>query len=311
MSAQVLARAAALAVSVLALAGAVGVAAAHAGAPTSVAFAEAATEAPFGSSWVTEIRVTATDASGQIGPESGVVQVSVDAIPGVWATLPLRDGGSAFLAQPADQPLLPAGSYTLRATFLPSGDLLSSAISSPSSLTITPLKASLDVEVSLRDDAVAVTTTVDGDFVTALDSVPAGEWTFDLRTRSGDTNLETLVVAQQPTDREPETSFFTTAIAPGTEYVVEWAFAPVEEIAGGLDAVTTGEAPLDVPPASILTVLAQPIAAPLPVWIAAIVMLLALATTAIVLVVRARRRASANRTDDDPPATPPAAEIEA
>lgn len=292
----------ALSIGIIAFLGLVVPVAAHAAVPTTVTFAEPVTTAPFASDWVVGIQVAAPGTGVLVSAGDGRVDVVIDGIAGTWASLDVFAGGSAFLSQPLDQPLLPAGDYTLRAIFVPSGSGLTSVTSEPASLTITPLAVDAEVVAALTADAIVVTATLTGDFVESTGSAPAGVWTFALSRPGRDSVIEESRRAQDASALDPVSVTFVSRLAAGTEYTVLWTFMPVDELAGGLELVGEGTTSISTPPASLVTFLATPVAAALPVWIVIAVVLVALLTASIILGLMLRRHRALPHAGDPIPA---------
>jgi hypothetical protein len=264
--------------------------AAAAALPTTIAFAAPTIEAPFASDWVMEIQVTAPDSGYLVGPGDGRVEVVIDGVAGTWATLDLVAGGVAFLSQPADQPLLAAGTYSLRAILIPSGTALTSVTSAPATLTVTPLAVAADVTVTSAGEVLEVTSALTGEYLEATGTAPPGVWTFELSAVGRDTVIETRQRAQDAATLDPETVSFSVPIAAGTTYLVAWTFVPVDELAPGLVLEGTGTVEYRTPDATLFTWLTAPVEAPIWVWLGIALGLLALIAAVVVLALRRRRR---------------------
>ena len=269
---------------------------------TTVAFSEQQVSAPFASNWTAQIQVSGV---GMLVTEGdGQVDISIDGIPGVWASLDLMVGGYAFLSQPLDQPLLPAGDYSVRALLIPSGSGLSPATSAPLALTITPLTTTATVSTELTGETLTVTGELSGTYLESTGLAPAGIWQAALSTSADETAIETLRFAQDATERDPVSATFATTLSLGTEYRVDWSFTPVDELAAGLDLTATGTETVETRAPTIIDAVTAPIAWPLWASIAAGATIVLLAGAVIAFAVLARRKRSKSETiavnDDDP-----------
>lgn len=283
---------------------ALGPGAAMAATTTTVTFSDQELTAPFASNWTTQIQVSGV---GFLVTEGdGNVDVSIDGIPGVWASLDLMVGGYAFLSQPLDQPLLPAGDYSVRALLIPSGSGLNPATSSPLALTITPLTTTATLSTDLSGETLTVTGQLTGSYLESTGLAPAGIWEASLYQSGDDTTIETLRFAQSATQPDPATATFATALSLGTEYRVDWNFAPVEELAAGLDLTGSSSEMVETRAPTILDSLASPVPAPLLAWIASIAVLVLLVAAIVTLAVLSRRTRVLTPTavDDAPPGQP-------
>jgi hypothetical protein len=261
-------------------------------APPGIVFVEPNVTAAFGGDWLLEIAVTSGGAP--VGPSAGTVDVTVAGVAGIFASVPLQSDGHAYVTQPIDQPLLPAGTHQVTALFTPTGGSgLSSATSAPATLTITPLAVTVDVSAG-ADPAVGsapvISSTLSGDYVSAMGTLPAGIWSFDVTAAGSSTALFSTRRVQDPFATEPLTVEVPGSLRASTDYRVEWRFEPAAELAGGLELTTEGTTTFRTPDATILTTLAAPISWPLWAWITFAVVLLALVATAVVLLVRWMKR---------------------
>jgi hypothetical protein len=277
-------------------------AAAFAEEATTIEFVDAGpTMTDFASPWTLELVVTAPPASGEHGynetnPESGTVDVYVDGIAGVYASgLPIQADGVAYFAQPATQPLLAAGTHTIRAIFNPlaGSRLLSSQTTVPATLTINSL--TVEASVTARMDASVaeapiVTGSLSGGFVDAYGGPPAGIWTFTTRDDEGEIVFATAV-AQEGLSNDPVQIIVPTKLARDAEFTVESVYTPDPSLAAGLAVTQAPTARFTSAAASFAELLVTPV--PAPGWaivLAGAILLLMIAATSWLAVVLVRRR---------------------
>ncbi len=287
-------------VAVLAIAAVLSSPLAASAATSSVAFAAPETTAAFGSDWVLEVRVSASQDNFRlpVTAASGSIDIVVSGIAGTFATVPLQNGGVAYFAQPADQPLLPAGAHTLTAIFNPSGgSSLVGSTSAPATLTITALVVDTTVTAA-ADPAVAsgpvITAQLAGEYLDVTGTVPAGIWSFQLHESGTSSSLFETRLVQDPFASEPIIITVDAPLRSSTDYEVSWTFEPVAELAVGLAVATEGSASFRTPDGTIITALANPVEWPWWAWLSAGLVLVGLAVAVVVLLVqRARRSPSA------------------
>jgi hypothetical protein len=273
------------------------------GTGTTIAFQETEATAPFDSPWMFTISVQAearADEDGyrniEIGPESGTVDVYVDGIAGAYATaLPLQATGVAYFAQPSGQPLLAAGTHTLRAIFNPlaGSGLQTSQTQTPATFTIEPLTVVATISASMDASASeypVITGALGGSSVDAWGGAPAGIWRFTVLDEAGVTVFE-REVAVPGLSTAPTVVEVDSKLDRSTEYVVTGLFTPDPAFAQGLTVTQPTEAGFTSASASVGELLVSPVVV---AWwvvaIAALVLVLLLGGVIWVVVWRRRRR---------------------
>ena len=280
-----------LSILVAALAGA---AAPAVGATTaSIQFADLSpVTATFGSDWYTSavVRMPIEGGSIPVPSAQGTVDVFVQGIAEPWATgLPIAADGSVYIAQPVAQPLLPAGTHNITATFVPSagGYLAGSQTSTPIQVTITPYTLAGTIDVVSEPGATYPTVrgSLDGSWVDEMRGSPAGTWTFSVADPEGEPVFGAEVpVAQGQTG--PTALELAAVFEPDQTYTVSGTFSPVAEIAGGLTVEDVADVAYSRPGAIGLEGFAVPI------WALVVVgvVLVGLIVANIVVITRIRRR---------------------
>jgi hypothetical protein len=282
---------------------------------TTIEFVDAGpTIAEFASPWTLELEVTAAPASRENGyvetkSDSGTVDVYVDGIAGVYASgLPIQADGVAYFAQPATQPLLAAGTHTVRAIFNPlaGSRLLSSQTTVPATLTINPLTVEASVTARMDAsvaDAPIVTGSLSGGFVDAYGGPPAGIWTFTARDGEGEIVFATAV-AQEGLSNDPVQIIIPTKLARDAEFAVEGVYTPDPSLAAGITVTQAPTARFTSAAASFAELLVTPV--PAQGWaivLAGTILLLMIAATSWLAVVLVRRRRK-SRSDGKETASP-------
>lgn len=273
---------------------------ASAAAATSISFVSAdATTAAFDSDWVIALTVAREAPTGPVQPGEGTVDVYLDGIAGIYAAgLPIQAGGTVYFAQPTGQPLLAAGTYSVRAIFNPQGgsDLTTSQTAKPVDLTISPLALTATVS-AVMDASVSeqptITAALSGAAVDAFGGAPAGTWSFTV-TGPDSEAVFTREVAQQQGSTSPVVLSMDAELAHGTEYALASSFAPHPSLAGGLVV----EGPAQTSFVSASATLTERLVAPVPVewWMvgaAGVLLFVLVAVTIWLGVLTSRRRPSA------------------
>lgn len=270
--------------------------AAAAGQLTTTTFlTPASQEVGFGAPWFIKIQVRQVEYYGPLDSADGTVDVFAEGISEpVGDDLPITRDGIAYFAQPADQPLLAAGTYVFSATFTPASgtDNVTSRTTKPTTLVITPLAATSSFEV-IDDPARYAQPTVEarlaGDYVDATGRAPAGSWAIAVTDDAG-TEVFADTVAQAADASAPTVVPLSSGIKPGRDYSVSATFSPDPSIAGGLEVAPTEPKKLTTAPTGVLDGAVAPVS--LPWWLIftllAIVALLA-ATVIVLLAVGSRR----------------------
>ena len=164
-----------------------------AAAPSTIAFADLTPiSTGFMGEWHAKLVVTVDDGGGlrPAPPAQGTVDVFVQGIPGPWMTgLPVGADGSVYVAQPIDQPFLPAGTHDISATYVPAagGYVETSQTASPLVVTIAPLTVAGTVEI-VPDEVTGspvIQGTLGGSWVDELKGSPAGTWAFSVADAAG------------------------------------------------------------------------------------------------------------------------------
>ena len=273
---------------------------ASAGVTSTLAFETAGpVTVDFSQDWLITLSVSTTYEGGptvRLGPNDGTVDVYFSGVGGVFsAGLPIQPDGLIYVSQPAKQPLLPAGDYSVTAIFnpAPGGYYNSSQTASPLAFTVTALDVAPRVEVGY-DASVSkypvITASLAGAYVDATGGAPAGTWSFVVTGPKGDAVL-TRDVAQVQGDSDPLRVEVTSRLAKGEQYSVASTFTPAQEIAGGLTVPGIPAATFQTPAGTFAESMGASV--PLPLWLLIVlgVLLLGLATTAVILGVRLSGRA--------------------
>ena len=215
--------------------------------PTSIVFtAEPSTIVTFGAEWELPVRVSSTSEGTPniISGSDGTVDFLVEGKPGAFIDdAKIYPGGVAYFTQPANQPLLGVGEYTITAVFTPSpgSDFVTSKTKKSVALTITPLEISPAVAVITDPATVAVPTvrtTITGAYVEEHGAPPAGSWTVAAQDSSGQTVF--TANADQPTAATegsvgPLDIPITAELEPGETFTVTAEFTPDSGISAGLE----------------------------------------------------------------------------
>ncbi len=265
--------------------------------PTEIHFEE--TELgplPFGETWVLPIQVEATgEFAPYIGQSDGTVDVFIDGIAGAYATaLPVLGGGEAYFAQPAGQPLLPAGEHTVRAVFRPSGGSVFASSQTTQTAVIRVEPLALTTEFTTRsagsDALPVVRLTVRGPDGTDLGSRAIGMWRVDVVAGSTGELVESLsvpaarlgITAEASLSAEPE---------PGETYALSASFLPDDGIASSAQVADPEPLYHDVPGLGLDEQLHVPTVVPWwAVWTGGAVGALLLAGLVALVILLARRR---------------------
>ena len=251
--------------------------AAAANEPTSIAFVgESDVTAAFTSSWELAVQVSSnSEYSNYIVSESdGTVDFQVAGLPGAFVSgATIYPGGVAYFTQPADQPPLAAGTYTVTAIFSPAANSsrVTSKTSKPATLTITPLALSLGVEL-LTDPAEAaaptVRTSITGEYVDVVGTPPSGTWTVTGEDSRGDNVF--VVTAEQPTQASegvvrPLDIPLADSVKPGETYTITTEFEADPLLAPGLEFSAVEPVSYTTKPLTLGESLTAPVA--VPIWV--------------------------------------------
>ena len=301
--------AAVMAVVLTALGAAIAPTAASAASPTSIGFETAGpVEVDFGQDWLLVLTVSAVFGEGASAPlatRDGTVDVYLSGIEGVFAAaLPIQSDGRVYVAQPAAQALLPAGTYNARAVFNPiaGGGYSSSQTVDPVVLTIAPTRVTASVEV-LFDPSVSerpiISARLDGASGNALEGAPAGTWHFTLVGAKKAVIFETDA-AQLQGATEALRIEVTSPLLRNEPYTLRSTFTPVAELAGGVTVESIPDATFETSGDSVSELLNSP--APIPLWLAIslLAVLLGLVAVSITLGVRLAGRPPHADTESHP-----------
>ena len=267
-----------------------------AGLLTTTTFLTPATqEVGFGAPWFIKIQVRQVEYFGPLDSADGTVDVFAEGISEpLGDDLPITRDGIAYFAQPADQPLLAAGSYVFSATFTPASgtETVTSRTTKPTTLVITPLAVTSTFEV-IDDPSRYAQPTVEarlaGDYVDATGRAPSGSWAIAVTDDAG-AEVFTDTAAQAADASAPTVVPLTSGIKPGKDYSVSATFTPDPAIAGGLEVGATEPKKLATAPSGALDGAVAPVSLPwwLIITLLGIVALLA-ATVIVLLAVGSRR----------------------
>ena len=286
------------------------------GMPTTTKFlSPASQEVAFGSPWFVKIQVRQNDYYSPLDSADGTIDVFAEGIAEpLGDDLPLTRDGVAYFAQPADRPLLAAGTYIFSATFTPAAgtDNVTSRTTTPSTLVVTPLAVS--TSFALVDDPAryaqpTVEARVGGEYVDVTGQAPAGSWTVVVTDDAG-SEIFTDTAPQAADATMPTAIGLTKGIKPGKSYGVSAVFTPDEAIAGGLAVGEPEDQKLTTDAAGAFDGAVTPVNLPGWLIIALLALVILLAATVIALLVIGSRR-TAVATAGDAAAHEPAAIVPA
>ena len=286
--------------------------------PTKIAFV-GATEvtAPFNSPWELPIRVTSDSDSGKysIKGTDGTIDVFVEGVPGEYVTAAtIYPGGMTYFAQPANEPPLAAGEYTVTAVFTPAAGSAfgTSKTTKSATLTITPLALSTSIELLTDPTVVAVPTvrtSLAGEYVDVVGAPPGGTWTVTGVDENGDDAF--TVTAEQPTEAiegavGPLDIPITDSLEPGETYSITTEFEADPLIASGLEFENSAPITYTTTPLTFGETLSTPVAVPIWATILNGVLLIGLVALFVWLLTRLARSRN-DGVDDAALATAPSA----
>lgn len=274
--------------------------AASAAVVTTIAFETAGpVSVNFGDDWYLRLSVTSTYEEGptlRLLPADGTVDVYVSGIGGTFAAgLPIEPDGLVYVAQPLNQPLLPAGEYEFSAIYnpAPGGYYGTSQTATPLKFTVTALSVNPKVEV-VNDAAVSerpvITASLSGSYVDEREGAPAGTWRFVV-TSADDQPVFDEEFAQAEGSTEPLRVEIDSKLAKGASYTVVSSFTPVDELVGGITLGETPDAVFETPGGTFGEAVTANVAVPLWVGILLLVLLMGAAAAAIVVAVKLNGRA--------------------
>ena len=248
-----------------------------AGSPTRIDFVgETEITAPFNSPWELPIRVRSDAENGKINIKGsdGTVDIFVEGVPGEYVTAAtIYPGGMTYFTQPANEPPLGAGEYTVTAVFTPAAgsELGTSKTTKSATLTITPL-AITPSAVLLTDPAEVavptVRTSLAGEYLDTVGAPPSGTWTVTGVDSNGDDAF--AVTAEQPTEATegvvgPLDIPITDALKPGETYTISSEFEADPLIEPGLEYENPAAVDYTTTPLTTAEVLSTPVA--VPIWV--------------------------------------------
>jgi hypothetical protein len=286
--------------------------------PTKIAFVGATeVSAPFNSPWELPIRVTSESENGKfnIKGTDGTVDIFVEGVPGEYVTAAtIYPGGMTYFAQPANEPPLAAGEYTVTAVFTPAAGSTfgTSKTAKSATLTITPLTMTTSVEL-LTDPAVVavptVRTSLAGEYLDVVGAPPSGTWTVTGVDADGDDAF--TVTAEQPTEATEGTVGpldipITDPLEPGETYTITTEFDADPLIASGLEFENAAPLTHTTTPLTFAETLSTPVA--VPIWATILNCVLVIGLVALLVWLLSRlTRGRADDGDDAAPATGPSA----
>jgi hypothetical protein len=255
--------------------------------------------APFGSAWqlVVKVATKAQHGTVPISSSDGTVDILIDGLPGEYVTATtVYPGGIAYFAQPANEPPLAAGTYSVTAVFTPAAgsEFRSSKTSKAATLTITPLTVVPTVEVVTDAATVAVPTvrtSLSGTYLETNGAPPSGDWTVTATDEDGNEAFSATVA--QPTKAAegevgPLDIPIDSKLKAGETYTVDTVFVPDELIAPGIQIENTPLTTFSTQPPTVAESLSTPL--PVPVWLTifASLVIIGLAVWLVFLVRRLR-----------------------
>jgi hypothetical protein len=262
-------------------------AAAHADTPTSIAFTSQSSTVEFGGDWV--IGVTVSTAPGLLlDQQSGTVEVQVEGVPGVFASVPVFEGGDAFVSQPVALPPLGSGEHRFTAVFRPAAGsgLVTSQTPTPYVLTVTPL--AIEAHAELVEDTLEGTPSLElslsGSYVDSH-GTPPGSWAVSGTDGDRD-SLSTTI--EQDAGSDPASISLADTVRPGRTLTITAVFTPDASIAGGVEVTQPATVEYTADPLTALETLQ--VGVPLPWWLVALIAIVVLGLVAALIVVLVRRR---------------------
>ncbi|HEY8590154.1 MAG TPA: hypothetical protein VIL55_11445 [Naasia sp.] len=253
----------------------------------------------FGGDWLVQASVTVDRTGAPVDPVSGVIDVYVSGVAGVFLEdVPIQAGGVAYISDPDDQPPLSAGTYAISAVFQPAAGsgLQTSQTDASATLAVGALTVEPRARVSqpaTASDPAAVELRLGGTWVEKTGTQPPGSWTIAVQDAAGEEAYATTITHPDTVDAEEAISVPVDAeLSPGGEYTVLVAFLPDPSVAGGVTVSTVPEALLEVPSPGSFDWAFAPVPLPTPAFVTllALVLVLLAAAVATPLVLLRRRR---------------------
>lgn len=270
-----------------------------AGAKTAITFeTPGPIEVGFGDDWLIVLNVEVRYQGGPtlpLGTNDGTVDVFFSGIGGAYADdLAIQPDGRVYVSQPADAPLLPAGSYDVSAIYNPppGGYYATSQTGTPLTITVTPLEVTPAVQVGVDptvSELPVISASISGSYSEQVGGAPAGTWAFAVTGPRGEVVFE-QELAQPHGGTDPVRVEITSKLEKGERYTVESTFTPVDELAGGLTVAALAPVDFQTAGGGLGDTLGAPV--PTPLWLALLLLLvvLGLGAAAIVLGVKLRAR---------------------
>lgn len=268
---------------------------------TTTTFATTELTAPFGSPWQLAVSVTIANDFGTapVQPSDGSIDILLDGMPGEYATAAaIAPGGVAYFVQPANEPPLAAGTYSVTARFTPAAGsgLSESTTKKVAKLTIEALTVVPTVEV-ISDPALTsvptVRTSLAGTFVDTTGAPPSGSWSVTAVDSAGETSFEgTAAQPTQGADGSPVGVLdipIDTPLKASETYTVTTVFTPDELIAGGLTVEQATTSNFTTRAATIGEILGAPTGVPIVISVLLGLLVAGLAGLLVWLIVQWRR----------------------
>jgi len=269
---------------------------------------ETAVSAQFGGQWSLTVSLFGQQdpygeypSGGALGPKTGTVSVTVSGIGGTFsAGIPIQEDGRAYVTQPMNQPLLPAGEYQVTAIFTPAANTQwsTSQTGTPATLAISPLGLAAEAKI-LSDPTISqhpfIEASLSGEYVDTSGETPAGTWNFAVS--DGDKEVFAEAVAQTAGSDGAIRVSIPVELRSGRELTLRTEFVPISEIAGGVVLSAIADSNYVTPGSGLLGSLSTQISFPIWATLALSALIVALVAVVIILGVRLSRRNSPARRD--------------